>query len=95
MTNRCRVTAEYWLKHDGTNISHVDPNANSSHFGPWGCSIIMELGARSGDQAVGGFSLRLWSGYVIALNHFLQRLEEPKTIAHALGELEGFQPVLR
>ena len=94
MTNGCRATAEYWLKHDGTNIGHVDANANSSDFGPWGCSVIMELGARRSDQGVDGFSIRLWSGYALALNHFFQRLEEPREVAGALGQLQQFEPRL-
>lgn len=94
MTNGCRATADYWLKHDGTNIGHVDPNANSSDFGPWGCSVIMELGARRSDQGVDGFTMRMWSGYALALNHFFQRLEEPREVAGALGQLQQFEPRL-
>jgi hypothetical protein len=94
MTNSCRATAEYWLAHDATTIDHVDPDPNSSDFGPWGCSVIMEMNARSSDQGVDGFTVRLWSGYAIALNHFFQRLEEPKTVARALDELYHFEPHL-
>ena len=94
MTNSCRATAEYWLAHDGATIDHVNPNANSSDFGPWGCSLIMEMGSRPSDQGVGGFTLRLWSGYAIALNHFFQRLGEPKAVDRAQGELQRFEPRL-
>ena len=94
MTNSCRATAEYWLAHDGATIDHVNPNANSSDFGPWGCSLIMEMGSRPSDQGVGGFTLRLWSGYAIALNHFFQRLDEQKAVARAQGELQRFEPRL-
>ena len=54
MSNSCRATAEYWLAHDGTRIDHVDRDANSNDLGPWGCSLIMEMGARAAIRSVDG-----------------------------------------
>jgi len=45
-------------------------------------------------RGVDGFTVRLWSGYAIALNHFFQRLKEPKALARAQDDLQRFAPRL-
>jgi len=76
MTNSCRATVDPWLKVYNGVFSHIDPNAVSGDLGPWGCSVILEVGASTSDAGVGGFNILAWSGYTMALNHFFQRIEE-------------------
>lgn len=94
-SNGCRATAEFSLKYDSRKRAVEfgwDPSSND--LGPWGCSLVMELRFRSSDGGVGGYSAMAQSGYVKAMNHFNQRIEEVLQMREKMREAEAFRPKL-
>lgn len=84
--NSCLVTADFRLQRDEANaIAGIDWNADNNDFGPWGCSTIMELSANSASGGVDGYFIRIASGYAMAVNHFIQRIEETTRVAEKVG----------
>ena len=77
----CARTIESSLKRDplhrvlGYNREH-----NSFDLGPWGCGLTMEMNAASGDGGVSGYFVKMESGYVKAINHFYQRIDQTKDL---------------
>jgi len=91
----CRRTAEFWLKKDARQaITGIDWNANSDDFGPWGCSLIMEMRPNTGDGGVTGYFVRMANGYAMAINHLLQRVEEPPAVMQKMQVIHTFKPKL-
>lgn len=94
-SNACAVTADYWLATTpGGGVSQIKPEAGMRDFGPWGCSLMMELNARGGSGGADQYSVFLTSGYALAISHFLQRIEEPPRVVKKLKSLQDFVPTL-
>ena len=91
--NSCRRTADFWLKYDADNvIAGINWNSNSDDFGPWGCSVLMEINPNHGDGGVTGYYIRIASGYAMALNHFFQRLAQPVAVMKKIQAFKGYKP---
>ena len=77
---------------------------NNTDFGPWGCALVMVLmhdGSRIvlsdgkvRDEPVSEYRIEAISGYALAINHFLTRVEEMRRIQEKVGELQTYQPKL-
>jgi len=92
-SDSCAITADYWLKYvPGGSVDHVNRNANMDDFGPWGCSLIMELNARGGSGGVKQYSVYMMSGYAMAMNHFFQQIEEPLAVMKQMQSHQYFKP---
>lgn len=92
----CAASIDGSLKRDPLNrVISFNWNSNSSDLGPWGCSLIMEMNAGSGsDGGVEGYSIRMWSGYVAAINHFYQRISETETLRKKVQAMLSRKPKL-
>ncbi|WP_192355768.1 hypothetical protein [Mesorhizobium mediterraneum] len=91
--DECRKTIEFWLQSDPLKRVHaLGWEFNSYDIGPWGCSLVMELNPNRGSGGVTGYSVRAASGYVMAINHFLQRVEETTELLGKVQALQGRKP---
>lgn len=94
-SDACRATLEFWLKADPLKRVHgLDWEFNSYDVAPWGCGVIMELNANPGDGGVSGYSIRAASGYIMAINHFLQRVDDTKELLGRVRALLDRKPQL-
>ena len=94
-SDSCRATIEFWLKTDPLKrVLGLDWQFNSSDIGPWGCSVVMELNSNRSGGGVSGYQIRAASGYVMAINHFLQRIEETTELLEKVQALQGRKPKL-
>ncbi|WP_192355770.1 hypothetical protein [Mesorhizobium mediterraneum] len=66
----------------------------SEDVGPWGCSLIMTLAYNGRDGVVSEYRMETLSGYTLALNHFLTRLEELRETREKIESLESQKPKL-
>jgi hypothetical protein len=95
MSNSCRATAEFALKYTSQKEAHAfvfEPNIND--LGPWGCSIVMDLRFNSLNGGVEGYSGMILSGYVKAMNHFFQRIEQVTKLLEKVRKVQGYKPKL-
>lgn len=77
---------------------------NNRDIGPWGCALVMVLthdGMKSlmsdgelMDRNVSEYRIEAISGYALALNHFLTRIESMRQIQEKIGTLQAYQPKL-
>lgn len=94
--NLCLRTAEFWAAYDARGfITSTGWQANSTDLGPWGCSLMMEITPNRSDGGVVGYALTLGSGYVRAINHFFQRLEDPRKTREKLDQSRSVAPTVR
>lgn len=88
-SDACRATIDFWAKSDPLKRIHgLDWEFNSFDIGPWGCSMFMELNPNRSSGGVTGYQIRAASGYVMAINHFLQRVAETTEL---LGKVEALR----
>ncbi len=77
---------------------------NNTDFGPWGCALVMVVTHNSPrilmrddkvmDRSVNEYRIEAVSGYALALNHFLTRVEKMRQVQDKIGELQAHQPKL-
>jgi hypothetical protein len=80
-TNPCRATAEFWLEKDGAGRPmRLKWDFGGYDLGPWGCSLIMELFPNRDDGGISGYNVRTVSGHAMAVNHFMQRIDQAKDV---------------
>lgn len=73
----CRATAEFWMQADPLKrVTGMGWDFGGSDIGPWGCSLVMNLSPDRSSGGVRGYWVQVGSGYVMAMNHFLQRIEQ-------------------
>ncbi|WP_192355769.1 hypothetical protein [Mesorhizobium mediterraneum] len=84
----CLNTREHWINEVGFGSIH------DRDIGPWGCALIMLLIHDGENGTLGEYSVQAASGYVMALNHFIQRLEEVRAMRQKIEEVKSYRPKL-
>jgi hypothetical protein len=85
--SNCLTTWEHWKS--AGSLMEIDTD-----IGPWGCSLTMILTHNGGHGMVSQYSTEITSGYTMALNHFLGRLEEVRTMREKIQEAQSREPKL-
>ena len=83
----CLATWENWK--DKGILTAIDADV-----GPWGCALIMRLTHNGRRGSVSEYSVETTSGYALALNHFLGRLEEMRIMREKIQEVQSYEPKL-
>jgi hypothetical protein len=83
----CLSTREHW-------IDHIDYRRFTRDIGPWGCSLILLLIDDGWDGSVKAYSIQAASGYAMALNHFMTRLEEVRAMRQEIEAVQAYKPKL-
>ncbi len=83
----CLATWEHWKGGGKRTGVEVD-------MGPWGCALVMRLTHNGGRGSVGKYSVETTSGYAMALNHFLGRLEEMRVKSQKIQQVQSSEPKL-
>lgn len=83
----CLSIREHW-------IDEVDLKTIDRDIGPWGCALIMLLIHDGEDGIVRRYSIQAVSGYVMALNHFVRRLEEVRAMREKIQDVQAYRPKL-
>lgn len=63
-------------------------------MGLWGCALVMRLTHNGNHGSVSEYSVEVTSGYAMALNHFLGRLEEMRVKSQKIQEVHSSEPTL-
>lgn len=91
----CAETAGYWLTYDANGrITGLKAQSNRFDFGAWGCSLLMDINARSSSGGATHYSVQMVSGYAMAMSHFFQRIAEPVAVVERLEALHEARPTI-
>ncbi|WP_445399356.1 hypothetical protein [Zobellella sp. An-6] len=91
----CSNTLGYWLKQNREGrVTSLTVSSNPLDLGAWGCSLLMDINARSNPGVVDHYSVNMVSGYAMAMSHFFQRIEEAQVVQGKFDELQSFKPDL-
>jgi hypothetical protein len=91
----CAETVGYWLTYDSNGrITGLKAHSNRFDFGAWGCSLLMDVNARSSSGGVTHYSVDMVSGYAMAMSHFFQRIAEPVAVMENLDALHEAKPTI-
>ncbi|PSJ43789.1 hypothetical protein C7H85_16220 [Zobellella endophytica] len=91
----CAETLGYWLHQDANGrVTSLSTPANKHDLGAWGCSLLMDINARSSSGGVTHYSLSMVSGYTMAISHFFQRIEEAMAVKERIDALHNTLPVV-
>ncbi len=91
----CAATLRLVLSEDALGRpTGLNLQSNSWDIGPWGCGVLMELSPNRESDGVSGYSITAASGYLWAINHFHQRIDETKALLRKVEELAVRKPKL-
>jgi len=91
----CADTLRYWLRQDADGrVTSLSAPANKHDFGAWGCSLLMDINARSSSGGATHYTVYMVSGYAMAITHFFQRIQEAAAVKEQLDALHRVKPVL-
>jgi hypothetical protein len=94
-SSACGGTARYWVSQDAEGrVTSLAAQANMQDFGAWGCSLMVDINARSSSGGATHYSVYMVSGYAMAMNHFFQRITEPVAVKERLDALHAVKPVI-
>ena len=94
-SSACGGTERYWVSQDAERrVTSLAAQANKQDFGAWGCSLMVDINARSSSGGATHYSVYMVSGYAMAMNHFFQRITEPVTVKEQLDALHAVKPVI-
>lgn len=86
----CRNTADLWIEYDRSGVArNVNWGSTEGDLGPWGCSVLLELRPNSASGGVPSYAVRAVSGYVMAINHFLQQVTRTRELRKKIDQLSG------
>ncbi len=89
----CLATADFWLERDPLGrVTQVKWGQNSHDLGPWGCGLMFALRPNRSDGGVTGYSVEVLDGYVMALNHFLQRFSQLEALKAQIEAVVSAKP---